>query len=93
MIYGPQCLKEGTVFVLRAEGAHNVRLAGDFNGWNPDRTPMRMVRKSTYQVQLPLPPGCYQYRYVIDGRWEKDPANQKVAPNPFGEVNSVVEVG
>jgi chromosome partitioning protein len=93
MIYGPQCLREGTVFILRAEGAQDVRLAGDFNNWNPERTPMRMVRKATYQVQLPLPPGRYQYRYVVDGRWEKDPANQKVAPNPFGEVNSVVEVG
>lgn len=92
MIYGPQCLKEGTVFVVRAEGAQNVRLAGDFNNWNPDRTPMRMVRKSTYQVQLPLPPGHYQYRYVIDGHWLNDPANQKLVPNPFGESNSVVEV-
>ena len=92
MIYGPQCLKEGTLFVLRADGARNVRLAGDFNNWNPDRTPMRSVRKNTFQVQIPLPPGRYQYRYVIDGQWHNDPANESVAPNPYGDVNSVVEV-
>ncbi|HVP13608.1 MAG TPA: AAA family ATPase [Phycisphaerae bacterium] len=93
MLYGPQCLKDGTIFIVRADGARTVRLAGDFNNWNPDRTPMRSVRKNTFQVQLPLPPGRYQYRYVIDGQWRNDPANEKVMPNPFGELNSVVEVG
>lgn len=92
MIYGPQCLKEGTAFVVRADGARTVRLAGDFNNWNPDRTPMRPVRKDTFQVLIPLPPGRYRYRYVIDGHWEKDPANEKVEPNPYGELNSIIEV-
>jgi chromosome partitioning protein len=92
MVYGPQCMEDGTLFIVRADNARNVRLAGDFNNWNPDRTPLRMIRKSTYQVQVPLAPGRYQYRYVVDGRWITDPANDAKAPNPFGEMNSVVEV-
>jgi hypothetical protein len=92
MIYGPQRAEDGMLFVVRATGAKDVRLAGDFNGWNPDLTPMRPLRSGTFQASLPLAPGRYQYRYVIDGRWEKDPANECVEMNPYGELNSIVEV-
>ena len=91
-IYGPRAVEDGVVFTLRAMGAARVQLAGDFNGWNPDLAPMRLMDEGGFQVRLPLGPGRYQYRYVIDGRWEKDPANERVAVNPFGELNSVVEV-
>src|SRR5262249_12349051 len=37
-IYGIQTTADGVVFSTRALGAHNVRLAGDFNGWNSDVT-------------------------------------------------------
>ncbi len=92
LIYGPQPTENGTTFTIRAAGATNVRLAGDFNSWNPDLVPMPRLLEDTYQVHLPLAPGRYQYRYVIDGRWERDPANTLVETNPFGELNSVVEV-
>ncbi len=92
MIYGPQRVEDGMLFVVRATGARDVRLAGDFNGWNPDLTPMRPLRTGTFEASLPLAPGRYQYRYVIDGRWEKDPANECVEMNPYGELNSIVEV-
>jgi chromosome partitioning protein len=92
MIYGPQRVEDGMLFVVRATGARDVRLAGDFNGWNPDLTPMRPLRHDTFQARLPLAPGRYHYRYVIDGRWEKDPANEHVEMNPYGELNSIVEV-
>ena len=92
MLYGPHAVEDGVVFTLRAIGASRVQLAGDFNSWNPDLAPMRLLDEGAFQVRLPLGPGRYQYRYVIDGRWEKDPANERVAVNPFGELNSVVEV-
>ena len=41
---------------------------------------------------LALPPGTYEYLLVIDGRWLADPLAKKTVPNPFGGVNSVVEV-
>jgi hypothetical protein len=39
---------------------------------------------------LPLAPGRYRYRYV--GRWTPDPRNNAIEANPFGDVDSVVEV-
>ncbi|MFH1419892.1 MAG: AAA family ATPase [Planctomycetota bacterium] len=91
-IYGPQPMDDGMRFVVRAEGARQVRLAGDFNDWNPDRAPMRAVREDTFEIRLPLAPGRYQYRYVIDGEWRNDPVNHEVEVNPFGDLNSIVEV-
>ncbi len=93
MIYGPQPKDDGMLFVVRARGANNVRLAGDFNDWNPDRTPLQQVRNDVFQVQLPLAPGKYGYRYVVDGCWLNDPENAFVEANPYGELNSIVEVG
>lgn len=92
-IYGPQRVDDGMAFVVRANGASSVRLAGDFNDWNPERSLMQRVDGDTFHIKLPLSPGRYQYRYVIDGRWQNDPANEWVEHNPFGEVNNVVEIG
>ena len=46
-----------------------------------------------WQTCVNLPPGRYRYRIVVDGRWTPDPHNQTVETNPFGELNSIVEVG
>lgn len=92
IIYGPQRVEDGMLFVVRAAGAKDVRLAGEFNGWNPDLAPLQPLRGSAFQIRLPLAPGRYQYRYVIDGSWRNDPENDRVELNPYGELNSVVEV-
>jgi chromosome partitioning protein len=92
VLYGARAIDTGVQFVIRAGGARSVRLAGDFNDWNPDRTPMRPLGEDVYSLELPLLPGRYQYRYVVDGRWITDPANHRVEMNPFGELNSIVEI-
>ncbi|MFQ6048457.1 MAG: glycogen-binding domain-containing protein [Phycisphaerae bacterium] len=80
-------------FLTHAPGAHEVRLAGDFNDWSPERTPMlASTQEGDFEVLLPLPPGRYRYRLVVDGRWQQDPCNEAVETNPYGELNSVVEV-
>jgi hypothetical protein len=45
-----------------------------------------------WEREFRLPPGRYAYRLVIDGRWVSDPANPYVENNPYGELNSVVEI-
>jgi chromosome partitioning protein len=73
--------------------AESVSLAGDFNGWRPETTPLhRIDGNGRWEVDLPLNTGIYSYRYVVDGRWQQDPHNAKAQNNPFGELNSVVEV-
>lgn len=91
-IYGPRAVSDGVVFVIRAAGANRVQIAGDFNDWNPDRTPLMHVDRDTFQIKVPLTPGRYQYRYVVDGNWRNDPDNHNVEMNPYGELNNVVDV-
>lgn len=92
-IYGVRQTDDGVLFVAHAPGAHEVKLAGDFNNWVPESTPMVPDGNSAdFLAMLKLPPGRYRYRYVVDGTWAQDPYNSYVESNPFGEMNSVVEV-
>lgn len=93
LIYGVQSTDTGVVFATFAPGAQQVHVAGDFNSWSPEATPMTQNgREGGFLATLPLPPGRYRYRYVIDGRWVNDPNNQYVESNPYGELDSIVEV-
>lgn len=92
-IYGVRKTNEGVLFATQAPGATHVAIAGDFNNWQPEVTLMeRNGDGNSFVALLPLPPGRYRYRYVIDGQWKSDPNNEYVESNPFGELNSVVEV-
>ncbi len=91
--YGVNQIKDAIVFVSLYPRAQNVSVAGDFNNWQPEKTPMKKVGHSgVWQTKLKLPTGHYQYRLVVDGQWQQDPYNELSAPNPFGELNSVLEV-
>ncbi|MEE2679136.1 MAG: AAA family ATPase [Myxococcota bacterium] len=63
----------------RDETAHDVRIAGDFNGWVPDKGVRSLIEsEGTARVWtkiLQLPPGTYEYRYVVDGEW-RTPAEE-----------------
>jgi 1,4-alpha-glucan branching enzyme len=66
-----------------------VCLAGDFNNW----TPMEMEKMDDgFQAIVDLPPGEYQYKFIVNGEWVEDPAAEKVMPNEFGTANSVLVV-
>jgi chromosome partitioning protein len=80
----------------RDAAAHDVRIAGDFNDWIPDKgVQSRMDVQGDTRVWtkiLSLPPGTYHYRYVVDGRWREDPENPTPAPGPSGERSSLLVV-
>lgn len=90
--YGVRQIGRDVVFAARFEDARNVQLAGDFNNWSPMSTPMICERPGVWRMSLPLPPGRYRYRFVVDGKWITDPNNQYVEANQYGELNNVVEV-
>jgi chromosome partitioning protein len=93
LIYGARTTESGVVFATFAPGAQNVHVAGDFNNWSGDATPMaRNGKEGAFCATLPLSPGRYRYRYIVDGRWINDPNNQYVESNPYGELDSVIEV-
>ena len=80
----------------RDAAASDVRIAGDFNGWVPDKG-VRSLIESEGQTRvwtkiLKLPPGTYQYRYVVDGEWREDPENPEVVTSALGGRSSVLVV-
>lgn len=91
-LYGIKQQGNEVIFSARFDAASNVVIAGDFNGWNPV-SPLQMAsRPGDWRVKLPLSPGRYRYRFIVDGKWVTDPHNTYVETNQFGELNSVVEV-
>jgi chromosome partitioning protein len=80
----------------RDPAASDVRIAGDFNGWVPDKNVRSLVQaegiERVWTKILRLPPGTYHYRYVVDGEWREDPDNPQAEPGPVGGRNSVLVV-
>ncbi len=92
--FGPQVTPFGVIFRAPVSIGRSVAIAGDFNQWSPERTPLRTNDvDSVLEAVVFMPPGSTsQYRLVIDGQWIADPYNPCLAPNPFGGTNSVVSV-
>ena len=91
--YGVRQHRGSVQFLGLYPQARKVQLAGDFNDWQPERTPLTRIDKNgRWSVEIPLESGTYRYRYVIDDRWQEDPYNDQLEDNPFGELNSVLEV-
>jgi chromosome partitioning protein len=86
----PVPTERGVLFTLEAPEASRVQLAGDFNSWIPEGNEME-VSNGIWRKMIHLEPGRYRYRYVVDGRWLKDPMNQSEEPSPFGDHDSVIE--
>ena len=72
--------------------AKTVYIAGSFNDWNPKTTSMLKDGSDHWIKEFALPPGVYEYLYVVDGRWVNDPKAVKSTPNPQGGRNSVLVV-
>ncbi len=91
--YGVKQIGHTVVFATRFEKAEQVMIAGDFNNWSSVSTPMQTGRRpGEWQMRLPLAPGRYRYRLIVDGEWMTDPHNEYVEQNQFGEWNNIVEV-
>ncbi len=73
-------------------GAQTASVAGDFNGWDVDATPMKRKRDGAFSAAINLEAGKeYRFRYWLDGsRWENDWHADAYVPNSFGTEDSVV---
>ena len=91
--FGVRPTAQGLQFVQPVNGATTVQIASDFNQWRPQTTPLqRDENLGVFQTCVDVSPGRYRYRLVVDGEWLQDPYNKYVESNPFGELNSIVEV-
>lgn len=71
----------------------NVAVAGSFNDWEPKLNPMTDEKgDGVYLCTLRLAPGCYEYKFVVDGEWVLDDGNPNFTSNDFGTLNSVLNV-
>jgi len=77
-------------FSLEAAEAKAVFLAGDFNGWSPEKHPMRKDENGIWNKRVVLSPGYHEYKFIVDGQWKEDPRNHRRRLNRFGTYNNVI---
>ena len=76
--------------------ARTVNLAGTFNGWNAEATPMADSGDGTYFVYLKLDEGLHHYKFVVNGNvWMQDPNADPAlrGDDEHGGFNSGIFVG
>lgn len=77
-----------TVIVWTHGGSH-VEVEGSFDNWSQRHT-MQQSGKDFTIVKL-LPPGVYQYKFIVDGEWKYAP-DQQAMYDDQRNVNNVLEV-
>lgn len=88
-----------TEFTCEAASAQSVLLVGDFNQWSIVAHPMKRSDDGTWIATVPLTPGRYEYKFVVDGQWCCEPGERDAScggpdrvPNSFGTMNRVIEI-
>jgi 1,4-alpha-glucan branching enzyme len=79
-------------FSVTAQEANEVILMGDFNHWNPKTHPMKKDESGKWMKTVIIPPGRYEYKFLVDGNWLEDPLNNVFCINCHGTHNSVILV-
>ncbi len=94
VVFGPRWLSDTrrVEFTCLAPQAQAVFLAGEFNNWNTAATPMKKDSAGKWRITIRLPPGQHPYKYVVDGKWQADPANPDRVKDGFDGYNSLKTV-
>jgi len=72
----PRAVEGGVLFTFPGEAQHSVTLVGDFNGWSTDQDSLAQDGDGLWRILRPIPPGLYQYKFLVDGtRYVLDPGN------------------
>ncbi len=81
-------------FIFKPDTTYKtLTLFGSFNGWNRHQLFMNdNDNDGIYEVEVPLEPGTYQYKFFADGKELVDPLNPEKVPNGFGDFNSVITI-
>ena len=73
--------------------ADRIYVTGSFNNWDKTQGPMLQDRDGVWRAILELPAGqTYEFRYVIDGRWQTDYHADGFTDNEYGSHNSIVDL-
>lgn len=86
-------------FSCHAPKAKAVFVAGTFNEWQADATPLVRDNAGNWQVAMELPTGHHEFKFIVDGQWCCEAGCEgmhrgcvKCVPNDFGTMNRVLEV-
>jgi 1,4-alpha-glucan branching enzyme len=92
-LHGPRRVEEGILFIVNAPNAQSVYCTGEFTNWSREGIRMEKDEKTGFwKTVLHLEPGEYEYRFIVDGVWIKDPNNTDSVLNEFGQENSLLVV-
>ncbi|MCB0665607.1 MAG: glycogen-binding domain-containing protein [Saprospiraceae bacterium] len=85
--------KDGAVrfFLDGHPQAQNVILTGSFNNWNEKDLLMEKV-SGGWELRCDLPPGRYEYKFIIDGQWTHDLNNPDKKRNEYATFNSILDI-
>lgn len=71
--------------------AQQVIVSGSFNDWN--ESSLRLEKTANgWELPYYLAPGKHVYKFIVDGAWQKDPANKLWEQNEYDTGNSVLWV-
>lgn len=79
-------------FSVFAPAAKEVYLVGEFNNWKLEDSNRMQQDNGTWRKNLKLKTGKYRYRFVVDGNWVEDTNNPAKEVNPYGSMDSLMEV-
>jgi len=92
-LHGPRRVPEGVMFELDAPQAKVVRVTGEFTNWSREGLAMESdPADGLWKVTVDIAPGEYEYRFIVDGVWIRDPNNKDYVRNEFGQENSLLIV-
>jgi hypothetical protein len=79
-------------FSFKGPPGETVTVAGSFNGWDPFMYELHEYPEGMYTLDLPLPPGTYQYLFFHRGERYQDPYNARRAYTREGNIASEVVI-
>lgn len=85
--FGAFPTSDGVCFRQPASLGTRLAVSGEFNQWDADGEPMTCTADGVHEVILPLAPGTYRYRLIVDGAPTADPHGRASAE---GDVTTCV---
>lgn len=84
------CTVTFTLPLSAAQEGGEVRVLGDFNGWEWENGLPMEAGETEFSASIDLATGSnYEFRYLIDNdRWENDWAADAYVPSPFDSINN-----
>jgi hypothetical protein len=79
-------------FVFKGPPGETVSVGGSFNGWDPFMYELKEGPPGTYTINIPLPPGRYQYVFFHRGQRYLDPNNARRVYSKDGRAASEIVI-